>query len=76
MKVINIQKAKTHLSRFVDQAARGENIVIGKHGKPLAKLIAYTPEQAGTDIGRFEGKIIIAPDFDDENPLINTMFTQ
>ena len=37
--VINIQEAKTHLSRYVDKVAAGEELVIGKAGKPLAKLV-------------------------------------
>ncbi len=74
MKVINVQEAKTHLSRLIDAAAAGESILLGKHGKPLAKLTAYAPETEERPLGGFEGKIRISPDFDDEDPRINRMF--
>ncbi len=74
MKVINVQEAKTHLSRLIDAAAAGESILLGKHGKPLAKLTAYAPETEERPLGGMEGKIRISPDFDDEDPRINRMF--
>lgn len=74
MKVINVQEAKTHLSRLIDAAAAGESILLGKHGKPLAKLTAYAPETEERPLGGFEGKIRISPDFDKEDPRINLMF--
>jgi prevent-host-death family protein len=43
MKTINIQAAKTHLSRLVNQASAGEEIVLSKAGKPMAKLVPYRP---------------------------------
>ena len=43
--VKNIQEAKTHLSRLVEQAAAGEEIIIAKAGKPMAKLVPYIPPQ-------------------------------
>jgi len=39
MKVVNIQEAKTHLSRLVEEAVRGEGIVVAKAGKPLVQLV-------------------------------------
>ena len=74
MKVINIQLAKTHLSRYVDQAAQGKTIVIGKHGKPLARLTAYAPSDEPRRFGGLEGKIRISPGFDDEDPRITARF--
>ena len=74
MKVINVQEAKTHLSRLIDAAAAGECILLGKHGKPLAKLTAYAPETEERPLGGLEGKIRISPDFDDEDPRINRLF--
>ncbi len=38
---VNIQAAKTHLSRLVEQAANGEEVIIAKAGKPMAKLVPY-----------------------------------
>lgn len=40
MQTVNIHEAKTHLSRFVDQAAAGEEILIARAGKPVARLVS------------------------------------
>jgi len=64
MKVINIQAAKTHLSRLVEEAASGEEIVIAKAGRPYVKLVACTPSKAPRKLGGWEGKLTIGEDFD------------
>lgn len=74
MKVINVQEAKTHLSRLMEQVASGEDIVLGKHGKPMVRLSAYTPGTEARKLGGLEGRIRIAPDFDDEDPAVHAMF--
>lgn len=58
MQTVNIHEAKTHLSRFVDQAAAGEEIVIARAGKPVARLVALAsntdkPRTLGLGKGRF-----------------------
>jgi prevent-host-death family protein len=53
----NIQEAKTHLSRLVEQAAAGEEIIIAKAGKPMAKLVPYIPPQPARKGGFLAGKI-------------------
>ena len=63
MSAINIHEAKTHLSRLVDQAAAGDEIVIAKAGKPLARLVPLT--QGGKrKLGAMAGKISVPEDFD------------
>jgi prevent-host-death family protein len=64
MRVINIYEAKTHLSRLVDQVAAGEEIVIARAGKPLAKLVPYQAEEQPREPGYWRGKVRIAADFD------------
>ena len=61
---INLYDAKIHLSKLVDRAAAGEEIVIAKAGKPKAKLVPYRP--AGKRIGgqNLLGITYIADDFD------------
>ncbi len=44
MKTVNIHQAKTHLSRLVDEAAGGEEIVNARAGKPVARLVALPAE--------------------------------
>jgi prevent-host-death family protein len=65
-KALNIYEAKTHLSALVEKAARGEEIVIAKAGKPMAKLVPLEPKaRAPRTFGQNALKITyIAPDFD------------
>lgn len=74
MKVINVQEAKTHLSRLMDAAAAGEEIILGKHGKPMVRLSSFTSLVGKRPLGGREGEIIVAADFDDEDPRINALF--
>lgn len=62
MRQVNIHEAKTHLSRLVDEAAQGEEIVIAKAGKPLARLVGTGPRPRRR--GVLKGQISIADDFD------------
>jgi prevent-host-death family protein len=63
---VNIHDAKTHFSRLVERAERGEEIVIGRAGKPVAKLVPYRGGQSFPRTpGGWEGRIRIAHDFDE-----------
>jgi prevent-host-death family protein len=62
MELLNVHYAKTHLSRLLDRVAAGEEIVLGKNGKPVAKLVPI--EAVARRPGRLKGKIKIASDFD------------
>jgi prevent-host-death family protein len=64
MKTVNMHAAKTHLSRLVDEAAAGEEIVIAKAGKPMVRLVPVTPKRRRTGFGEMKGRIWIADDFD------------
>jgi prevent-host-death family protein len=64
MRTVNIHAAKTHLSRLVDDAAQGEEIVIAKAGKPVARLVALTDSRPPRRLGGLRGKIKIPEDFD------------
>jgi len=57
--------AKTHLSRLVKRAEKGEEIVIMRAGKPVAKIVALTPLRKKRVLGLDRGKVWIAPDFDE-----------
>ena len=66
MRTVNIHEAKTHLSRLVERAAKGESFVIAKAGKPLVKvtpLDAPTPAEARR-LGFMAGQIAVPDDFD------------
>jgi prevent-host-death family protein len=64
MAQVNIHEAKTHLSRLVDRAAEGEEIVIARGGKPVAKLVALATDAGPRTSGSMRGQIQIADDFD------------
>jgi prevent-host-death family protein len=63
MKTVNLHAAKTHLSRLVDDAVAGEEVVIAKSGKPMVRLVPVRL-QARTGFGDLKGRIRIAADFD------------
>ena len=67
MQITNISQSKARLSRLVEQALSGQEVIIGRSGKPVAKLVPYTqdtsPRRLGT--GQWKDKIWIAEDFDD-----------
>jgi prevent-host-death family protein len=62
--VVNIQEAKTQLSRLVDRAAAGEEIVVARNGRPVARLVALDTADAPRRGGWARGEIRIGPDFD------------
>ena len=64
MATINVHEAKTHLSRILDRVAGGEEIVIAKAGKPVARLVPVTAERMPRTPGTYRGKIRIGDDFD------------
>jgi prevent-host-death family protein len=66
MRTVNIHEAKTHLSRLVDRAAKGEPFVIAKAGKPMVKVVPFdAPADAEIKrVGFMEGEIAVPDDFD------------
>ncbi len=65
MRTVNIHEAKTHLSRLVERAAKGEAFVIAKAGKPLVKVMPLdAPSSAEAKrLGFMEGQIAVPKDF-------------
>ena len=61
---VNIYDAKTRLSQLVDQAAAGEDVVVSRNGKPLARLTRLTKPKRKIRFGLLKGKVKVAPDFD------------
>lgn len=66
MHTVNIHEAKTHLSRLVELASKGESFIIAKAGKPLVKVMALTSPDVGQvkRIGFMAGQIQVPDDFD------------
>jgi prevent-host-death family protein len=66
---INLYAAKTNLSALVERAAAGEEIIIAKAGRPLARLVPLATTQPGKrPLGLMRGQIWIGDDFDDPLP--------
>ena len=64
MLTVNIHEAKTHLSRLIEQAAKGEPFIIAKAGKPLVQVTALEPAKPAKRLGFLEGKFTVPDDFD------------
>jgi prevent-host-death family protein len=63
---VNIHEAKTHLSKLLGRVMQGEEIVIAKAGKPVARLVPELPSPPGKRVpGLSKGKLWIADDFDE-----------
>jgi prevent-host-death family protein len=69
---VNIHAAKTHLSRLVERVEAGEQIVIARAGRPIARLVPYA---ARARPGLWKGRVTIAPDFDAPIPEIDEGFS-
>jgi len=63
MKQINIHQAKTELSKLVERAESGEEIVIARAGKPAAKLVPLTKARGRRRLGLLDGRFRIPDDF-------------
>jgi prevent-host-death family protein len=64
MRTVNIHAAKTHLSRLVDEAAAGEEIIIAKAGKATARLVPLAARTGKRKLGILDGKIDVPDDWD------------
>lgn len=74
MKAVNVQEAKTHLSRLLEEAVAGEDIVIAKSGRPYVRLVSCLPEETPRRLGGWEGKVRAADDFDETPEEIIRLF--
>jgi len=72
--IVNVHAAKTQLSKLLERAEAGEEIVIGRAGKPIAKLVPYVVERPKRVFGRLKGQIVIHGDFDADNEEIADLF--
>jgi prevent-host-death family protein len=68
MDTINLYEAKTNLSSLVERAAAGEEIVIAKAGRPLARLVPLAKRTKPRELGSLAGEVWIADSFDDPLP--------
>jgi prevent-host-death family protein len=64
VKVVDIHEAKTHLSRLIQEALEGEEIVIARGNEPLVRLVPVESARSQRSIGWAKGEVTIAPGFD------------
>jgi len=65
MLITNISEAKTQLSALIEKVLAGEEVIIGKAGKPVVKIVKYKRSDEPRRPGALKGKIKIADDFDE-----------
>ena len=61
--IINIHEAKTHLSKIIDDVAAGQEVIIAKAGKPMARLAPLTGVARPKKLGLLKGKLEVPDDF-------------
>jgi len=64
METVNIDEAKTRLSQLVEKAASGEDVVVSRNGRPVARITRLEPQQTPIRFGLLEGQVKIPADFD------------
>lgn len=72
MPTVNIHAAKSQLSRLLDAAVAGEEVIIAKAGKPVARLVPIEKKQERRKLGTLAGQFTVPDDFDD--PLSDEIF--
>jgi prevent-host-death family protein len=74
MSQVNIHEAKTHFSKLLARVSEGEEIVIARNGKAVARLVPIQPEPKQRPLGIFKGQIWMAADFDETSEEIIDLF--
>jgi prevent-host-death family protein len=65
---VNVHEAKTHLSKLIKRAAAGEDVVVARAGRPVARIVAYETSPEPRTPGLLAGQIEIGADFDEPLP--------
>ena len=75
MSLTNIHEAKTHFSKLIERVGEGEEIIIAKAGKPVAKLVPYREAQLPKrKPGAWKGKVWMSPEFDKPDLELEALF--
>ena len=74
METVNVHNAKTQLSRLLERVEAGEEIVIARAGRPVARLVPLVESGTARTPGGWEGQVWIAPDFDELPPEVAAAF--
>ncbi|MGQ0573090.1 MAG: type II toxin-antitoxin system Phd/YefM family antitoxin [Pseudonocardia sp.] len=71
---VNVYEAKTHLSKLLERVEAGEEIVIARNGRPVARLVPTQRERSPRVLGSLRGKIWYSDDFDEADEEIAELF--
>lgn len=71
---VNVHEAKTHLSRLLERVSIGEEVIIAKAGKPIAKLVPVKKTPSKRVFGSAKGDFTVPDDFNDPDPEIENLF--
>jgi prevent-host-death family protein len=74
--IVNVHAAKTHLSRLLERAEAGEEIVIARAGRPIARLVPYIDVPRRRWFGAMQGEIKVLPGFEDADAEIQRDFDE
>jgi prevent-host-death family protein len=74
MRTVNIHAAKTHLSSLLEEVRKGEEVVIAKAGKPIARIVPIDAPAGKRKLGVLRGKMWAAPDAWDLDPELERLF--
>jgi len=74
--LVNIHEAKTHLSRLIERVEAGEEVVIARAGRPVARLIPYRRRTQLRQPGLWRGQVQLGRDFDDPDEALLDAFEQ
>lgn len=73
-KQVNVYEAKTQLSKLLQQVEAGDEIIIARHGKPVARLVPVQRAPVRRVPGGWKGKVWMSPDFDEPDPELEALF--
>ena len=76
MTMRNVSEAKAELSSLLVLAEQGEEVIISRSGKPVARLVKFERSTQRRKLGALKGKIWISPDFDAPSPEIEALFNE
>lgn len=68
MEQVNIYEAKTHFSKYVEQAESGQDVIIARGGKQVARLTSIEPKKSPIRFGVLKGRVQVSADFDEALP--------
>jgi prevent-host-death family protein len=74
MATYNIHEAKTHFSKLIAKVEKGEEVIIAKAGKVVAKLVPAEAQRPKIRFGSLQGQAVIPDDFDETDPEIEALF--